>query len=153
MRDDNENKIMKWEFVKPLESDKLIEEYEAQIGYVFPEDFNECVKQYNGAYPEREIFRSKNGKRVRKRVFNNLCSFKKEDPLNIWKYNNWNGWMRDWNQNGEMEKYIAFAKDPFGNLICFDKTNDMIVFVDHETLNIEFVANSFTELIESLRRN
>jgi hypothetical protein len=117
-----------------------------------PEDFKECVKHNNGANPELEIFRTKNGKRIRKRVFNNLCSFNKENSGNIWRLNDWNGWMSDWNRNGEMENYISFAKDPFGNLICFDKTNNSVVWVDHETLNIEFVANSFTEFIASLKK-
>ncbi len=52
-----------------------------------------------------------------------------------------------------MENYIAFAADPFGNLICFDKSNDTIVFIDHETLRIESASASFTEFIDSLRKS
>ena len=52
-----------------------------------------------------------------------------------------------------MENYIAFAADPFGNLICFDKADDSIVFIDRETLSIESVSASFTELVDSLRKS
>ena len=65
----------------------------------------------------------------------------------------WNGRFSDWNPDGQMENYIAFAADPFGNLICFDKADDSIVFIDHETLSIESVSASFTELVDSLRKS
>lgn len=55
--------------------------------------------------------------------------------------------------NGEMTNYIAFAKNQFGNLICFDKANDKIVFIDHETLNLENVSDGFTEFIDSLSKS
>ena len=145
--------IMEWLYISPLKSSDAIFEYESLVNYSFPDDFKECVNVNNGAYPKFEVFISTFGKRRRKRVFNNLFSFNKDDPSTIWKYNDWNGRSRDWNMNGEMTNYIAFAKDPFGNLICFDKTDDKIVFVDHETLNVEFVAKSFTEFIESLRKS
>ena len=52
----------------------------------------------------------------------------------------------------KMGTMAAFAGDPFGNLICFDKTNDHIVFIDHETLSIEPVADSFSEFIAGLKK-
>ena len=81
-----------------------------------------------------------------------MLSFNKEDLNNVWRTNDWNGEMADWNNDKRMEKYVAFAQDPFGNLICFDKTNDKIVFIDHEDLNIEPVSNSFERFIKSLRK-
>lgn len=144
---------MEWLFIKPLNSEELISEYEEKVCYRFPKDFKDCVKQNNSANPGLEVFISWYGKRKKKRVLNNLFSFNKEDRSTIWHYNDWNGKQREWNEDGRMVKYVAFAKDPFGNLICFDKTNDSIVWIDHETLNIEFVADSFTEFINSLRKS
>ena len=46
-------------------------------------------------------------------------------------------------------RYIPFAIDHFGNLICFAR-NRQIVFLDHETLNIEKIAPSFDEFVFSL---
>lgn len=146
---------MEWLFIRPLKSDELIAEYEGKVDYHFPEDFKECVRQNNGANPGPEVFISWHGKRKRKRVLNNLFSFNKEDKSTIWHYNDWRGDMSDWYKfsNGEVENYIAFACDPFGDLICFDKRNDSVVWIDHETMNVEFVAKSFTEFIESLRKS
>ncbi len=143
----------KWLYISPLSSVDLIAEYEEVIGYSFPSEFKICVTYYNGAHPKNKVFLSFSGKRKRKRIFNNLFSFNKNDPSTIWKYNDWTGRMRDWNENGQMNGYVAFAKDPYGNLICFDKTNDKIVFIDHETLSIEVVADDFTEFVDSLKKN
>ena len=144
---------MNWRWVKPLESEDLIKEYEENIGYTFPNEYKEVVKNYNGARPEFKEFKSKQGRRKKARVFEFLFSFNKYDKWSIWGLNNWKGDMRDWNIDSKIENMVGFAGDPFGNLICFDKTNGHIVFVDHETLNIEPVADSFTEFINSLRKS
>ena len=71
--------------------------------------------------------------------------------MNIWRTNQIIHTV--WAKNGELDRYIVFATDPFGNKICFDKTNDKIVFIDHETLSIEVVADDFTEFVDSLKKN
>ena len=38
----------------------------------------------------------------------------------------------------------------FGDHICFDTTNNHIVFIDHETLETEELADTFSEFINSL---
>ena len=143
---------MKWNRPKLLESADLIEEYESKVGYIFPDDFKAVIKENNGARPELKQFKSKLGRRKNTRVFDHLLSFNKNDSWSIWDCNDWNGDMRDWNENGKMENFVAFAGDPFGDLICFDKTNDHIVFIDHETLSIEPVADSFSDFIASLKK-
>ncbi|WP_374219415.1 SMI1/KNR4 family protein [Bacillus bingmayongensis] len=52
---------------------------------------------------------------------------------------------------------IPFAKDPFGNKICFDFRNDKhsptIVFYDSDECDeqaIEYICSTFTNLIDSL---
>lgn len=148
---------MNWKFVIPLQSENLIIEYEKKIGYVFPEDFKACVKLNNHGYPEKEVFYSWRGKRKRERVFNLLLSFNKEDRVSIWERNDWRGRSRDWFEysNGEIENYVVFADDPFGNPICYDKRTDEIVWIDHEeadfSIAVEKIADSFTELINSLK--
>ena len=140
---------MNWRSVKPLVSDNIIDEFEETINYRFPDSFREFVKINNGGQPSHKMF---NTKTVKERVFNNLLSFNKEDLNNVWRTNDWNGEMADWNNDKRMEKYVTCAQDAFGNLICFDKTNDKIVFIDHEDLNIEPVSNSFERFIKSLRK-
>ena len=121
----------------------------------FPEDFKECIKQNNYGYPENKFFYSWKGKCKRKRVFNYLFSFNKDDITSIWNYNNWRERFSDWVKysNGEIENYVVFAGDAFGNLIGYDKRNNGIVFIDHEQLGsgVEKISDSFTELMNSLK--
>lgn len=146
---------MNWRWTKPLESDELITEYEERIGYTFPDDFKEFVRQYNGGRPEWKCFYSWTGKRKHERVFNNLLSFNKEDRSSIWKYNDWDGSDWDSSTNGEIKNYVMIARDAFGNLICYDRRTIGIVWVDHEEPDfpkaVEKVADSFTEHVNSLK--
>lgn len=134
---------MQWKYVNALESEDTIREFENEIGYSFPNDYLECVKSNNAGYPELEIFISWRGKRKRKRALKRILSFNKGDRETVWNLN-------DFGSDNYMVNYVAFGIDNFGNLICFDKTNDHIVFIDHETMNVEAVADSFREFINSL---
>ncbi|SEL23471.1 SMI1/KNR4 family protein [Ruminococcus albus] len=140
---------MNWVRIKPLLSEQLIIEFENEAGYLFSAEFKEVIKIYNGASPESKKFRYKQGNSIVSRVFNNLLSFNKDDRTNIWRTNQIIH--NVWGENGELDQYVVFANDPFGNKICFDKTNDHIVFIDHETLSIEHVADSFSEFIAGLK--
>ena len=146
---------MNWKFITPLKSTNLITEYEEKIGYKFPEDFKECIKQNNYGYPENKFFYSWKGKCKRKRVFNYLFSFNKDDITSIWNYNDWRERFSDWVKysNGEIENYVVFAGDAFGNFIGYNKRNNGIVFINHEQLGsaVEKISDSFTELVNSLK--
>lgn len=134
---------MEWDFVKPIKSADLIGEFEKLSGYRFCDSFRKCVLENNEGTPVKYVFDTKETK---ERVFNYLLSFNREDEVNIWSY------LDFWDEPAKhlAERYIVFACDPFGNDICFDKTNDKVVFIDHETLTVEEVADSFDEFINSL---
>ena len=142
---------MKWMFPEPLESESLISEFEEKVGYQFPEDFKNIVREYNSAYPYVKCFFSFNNDRSKKRVFDHLLSFNKSDKPNIWHYNEFEE--RDWDKfsNGEICNYVIFGSDPFGNPIAFDKRTNEIVWIDHEQVDfpkaVEKAADSFAELI------
>ena len=131
---------MNWNYVKPLKSANLINEFENLVGYEFPKDFKEFVMQYNGGRPEHKTFDTDS---TEERVFNDLLSFNKEDISTIWKTN-------EGNIEGLPDKYVVFADDPFGNLICFDKDNDNVIFWNHDDESVEHIANTFTELLDKL---
>ena len=141
---------MNWRWTEPLESEGLISEFEAKENYDFPKDYIEIIKNFNAGYPELEEFISLQGKRKRKRVFSSLLSLNKGSKSNMWRTNEIIHTV--WAKNGELDQYVVFANDPFGNKICFDKTNDHIVFIDHETLSIEPVADSFSDFVASLKK-
>lgn len=141
---------MNWERIKLLSSEQLISEFENEVGYAFPVEFREVAINNNGASPELKEFSSKQKSHSVQRVFDRLLSFNKDDRMNIWRTNQIIHTV--WAKNGELDRYIVFATDPFGNKICFDKMDNRIVFIDHETLSIEPVANSFSEFIKSLKK-
>lgn len=130
---------MKFKYVKPLESEKNIERFENLMQATLPELFREFVKINNGSRPECPVFDTDNTK---ERVVNNFLSFNFHDHFSIFSaYEN--------NEKMFESKYIPFALDVFGNFLCFNK-KFQIIFINHEDLTKEFVANSFDEFLEKL---
>jgi len=125
----------------------VFEELERKMNYKYPKEFQSLVLKFNGATPEEDVFDTKT---TTGRVFDCFLSLNKEKEEmeeTIWDYLDgdfsWSIEELDW-------RYIPFANDPFGNYICFDRTNDHIVFWDHETGEVEEVADTFTVFINSL---
>lgn len=131
-----------WKYDEPLSSDALLNEFEDKTDYKLPESFRELVINHNGAIPSMKIFNTEdqNG-----HVFGYMLSFNKEDTknLNIWETNKTIPKDVD-------SKYVAFAMDAFGNWICFNCEDNSIVFVDHDSHEVEQIANSFDEFVNSL---
>jgi hypothetical protein len=131
---------MDWKYVKPLESEDLISEFENSQEIDFPESYKELVKQYNGGRPVKDVFDTDVTK---ERTIKSLLSFNKEDRETVWK-------IAEWNKDELKNRFVAFGIDNFGNLICF-KTSDLsVVFLDIETLSEEKIADSFSEFLEKL---
>lgn len=136
---------IKWLFSEEIVDEQIINKVEKSFGVNFPNDYKECVKKYNGGYPEPNTFEFVTGGEG---VINDLLSFTSEE-MNI-------GMFYDPIQP-EIEGIIPFAKDPFGNLICFDyradKLSPTIVFWDHEEEGeaaIEIICHTFSELLDGL---
>lgn len=132
---------MEWKYVKPLESIKLIEDFECMTKYVFGDSFKKCVLNYNGGKPTLEIFDTETSK---ERAIKALLSFNHKDRETVWK-------IFEWNKEDLVNQYIPFGIDNFGNLICFDANNDHIVFLNHEDKHIEFVASNFDDFLNLLK--
>lgn len=136
--------VEKWLFSseEPLDEDKIIE-VEELFGFKLPSDYKQCILKNNGAYPEPNVFDSDDG-RI-ETVFNNLISFT-DTNINIKMFHKFSS-----------QKLIPFARDPFGNLLCFDYSKDEeappIIFYNTEESEIGLtsqVCNSFTDLLERL---
>ena len=124
---------MEWKYVKKLKAVDLIGDYERLVKYVFCDSFRQCVIANNGGRPSKKFFNTDKGK---ERELKSFLSFNKEDRETVWK-------IFDWNKNELTNKYIPFGIDNFGNLLCFDANNNKIVFVNHEDMSIEIIANDF----------
>lgn len=131
---------MEWKYVKTLSSVDNINEFECLVKYAFPDDFRNCVLNNNGGRPGKRSFDTDRNK---ERVLKSFLSFNKEDRETVWK-------IQDWNKEELSDRYIPFAIDNFGNLICFDAENDKVVFLELEHVAIEQVADNFTEFMSKL---
>lgn len=135
--------VEKWLFSgEPLNEDKIIE-VEKLFGFQFPSDYKQCIIKNNGGYPEPNIFDSDDGRL--EAVFNNLISFT-DTNINIKMFHEFSS-----------EKLIPFARDPFGNLLCFDYSKNVnsphIIFYNTEESEIALISpicKSFTDLLERL---
>jgi cell wall assembly regulator SMI1 len=136
---------IKWRMTEgPLEA-SVIASVEERLGVIFPDDYKACVKLNNGGYPLPDSFGGEDGDAL---VFNNLISFT-SSYLNMGMY------VSEFKEN----RILPFARDPFGNHICFDyrhtDQNPSVVFWDQEEGEdfMEPVCDTFTGLLEQLMAN
>lgn len=129
-----------WKYVKPIKSPALISKFEQQFKCKLPGDYKSCVKKYNGGRPPKRVFDTS---KTKEREMKTLLSFNPDDSENIWSAN-------DSMDEEFQSNYIAFANDSAGNLICFKKSNKLVVLWDHETNNVEAIAPNFSGFIKSL---
>ena len=134
---------MEWRYVKPLKSVELIDEFEKMVGFEFVQSFRECVMANNGGRPSKQIFDTN---KTRGRDLKSFLSFNREDIENVWDDYEWNG--EKFEEIGKI--YIPFATSNFGDPIAFDIKTGHVIFVDHETLEIEQIAETFEEFLNKL---
>lgn len=131
---------MEWKYIKKLKSIDLIDDFECLVKYVFCDEFRKCVIANNGGRPSKRTFDTD---KVKERELKSFLSFNKEDRETVWK-------IFDWNKEELANKYVPFGIDNFGNLICFDANNDKIVFVNHEDMSVEAIAENFDGFMSGL---
>ncbi len=131
---------MEWKYVKKLSSESLIDGYEKIYHFKFPEVYKKCVLINNGGRPDKKTFITKN---KNEHTLKSFLSFNTEDKETVWE-------ITEWNREELASKYIPFAIDNFGNLICFQKDNTYIAFINLDDMSCEIVSTSFDEFINSL---
>ncbi len=151
---------MDWDLATPLESKKLIEAYERLRRYTFPQSFKDCVELNNGGCPMLTEFDTDE---TEGRMFGFLYSFNACEKQGITVWDNVNAYeirVQDAMADEDIDclndiayiyqNFVCFADTSFGDEIAFYKRDDSVVFIDHETLEIEKIADSFEEFIDSL---
>lgn len=134
--------MVKWEYSKGKVTNEDISRIETETDLSLPKDLVDCVLKNNRATPTPDIIKDQ------EIVFNYLYSFNTQDDFNVLTV-----FRILQSQNNDI--LFPFADDPFGNDICLlyinklDK-NPVIVFRDHETEEITFIASSFSELVKNL---
>ena len=104
---------------------------------MFPNDFVEFILKYNGGRPINNLFHMNGNSES---VFKTMLSFNSEDKDNV--YMSFDSQYKD--------SLIAVAIDEFGNLICYERTTNNIVFLNHELDEIEFIASNWEDFINNL---
>ncbi len=137
-----ENKL-EWDSVIPLKNVGSIDEFERKVGFKFPQSFRELVIANNAGYPNKAVFDTDI---VAEGCIQNLYSFNREDEINIFDFYDWGA--EDFEELGW--KYIEFASSDGGDPIAFDPRTGHIIYIDHETLNVKQVAETFDEFLEKL---
>ena len=131
---------MNWKYVKALKSENAIAEFEKAYKIEFPDSFKEIVTKFNGGRPEKDVYDTD---KTKERTIKSILSFNQDDKETIWKIN-------EYSTEELGDKYVAFAIDHFGNLLCFSKSDQSIIFMDSETLKTEVIANDFASFIDKL---
>ncbi|MGE7902932.1 SMI1/KNR4 family protein [Peribacillus sp. NPDC094092] len=136
--------LKKWLFVEEEKPDEgVIASIERLFEIEYPDDYKMCVMKYNGGFPEPNIFNFGEGQQG---VFNDLISFTDND-INI-------GMFYEQFSSPALKGIVPFARDPFGNYLCFDYRNNYsspkIIFFNHEEEALSQVCDTFSDLLEQM---
>lgn len=133
---------MKWNFIRAIKEDSLLEEMEAEYAIVFPSDYKELVLNNNAGIPEKTVFFAQ-GETCE---FERLISIKRKDDPNIKS-------AMEWLEQSESELMIPIALDTEGSMIClsFAGAKTQVVFVGFSSGEATVLADSLTEFIATLR--
>ena len=154
---------MKWQFGEPI-SQRSAAISGALFGTAFPKSYLKHVPANNGGCPEKRFFDTKTTKG---RVVAYFLSTKMEleDPESLFHYaRNDKAYFEKvapdkesfacrfwWNGFDLTGRYLPFAVDVFGNLLCFRLSeNPSIVLIEHESMTCEEVSDSFEEFMRGL---
>lgn len=136
-------KDIRWKYVKEKGNKEKILAYQNEHDIKFPDDYIDCVMEYQGGTPKPNVFDTiKNQERILKSLLS-FCENKNENIFAV----------TEWLKDRIPKELIPFANDPSGNYICFEYANDnnpKVVYWNHETNEIEYVAESFSELLDKL---
>lgn len=144
-----------WDEGEKLESIDLIDEFEEHIGYKFSDSFRKWVIKNNGKRPDCVCIFDTD---VDERVLDSLFSFNKDDDCSIWEMNEWDDYDDPEDEDEQartdfMRNYVIIGDSAFGDYICFDKADGKVVYVDHETDDVEHIGKDFDEFLSKLRRD
>ena len=131
---------MECKYIKSLNNINSINDFEDKVSYKFDKLFIDFVKENNGGRPLKKTFNTdkSEGRRIK-----SFLSFNQEDIESIWKVSEWNPQI--------LEKgYVSIGISDSGDLICFAKDNNGVVYFDLDEEMPEKVADSFDAFLKAL---
>ena len=127
---------MNWKYIQATNTE-CIEKVEKDFFVNLPRDLKDIILKFNNGRPENSTFDTD---KSTGRQFKKLLSFNREDRENVYSF-------VDIVRQFDNELF-PIADDPAGNFICLK--NSEIVFLNIESGETEFIANSITDLISKL---
>lgn len=128
---------IKWEFVEPLVDENVLDDFEIDYAFEFPDIFKNFIIKNNGAIPDKKLYDVP----CKGMVLAGLLSFNQNGEENIYMV------LDNFIEEGRITM-LPFGTDGFGNFVCLK--GKQIVFWDHETDIAEKIADSFSEFINML---
>ncbi|MDR6224016.1 SMI1/KNR4 family protein [Desmospora profundinema] len=130
---------MKWYESEVPANEQTIEEIQQRLGVRFPIDYKRVAKTSHGEPPTPNTI---DFGMYKEKVVGCLLSFDNSSPINFLHV------------YGSLKKHlplkvIPFAKDPFGNMYCFDYRDSeepTIVYWNHESGSITHVCDTFSKM-------
>ena len=126
--------IMKWKYVKSTNIQN-IEKVEELYNIQLTDSFKSFILNFNNGRPELDSFDTNI---EQGREFKKILSYNPEDIENIY----------DYVSLFKGTKLFPFGTDPSGNFLCLK--DNIIVLLNHETEEIEYVADSIEDFISKL---
>lgn len=130
-----------WKYINKTSEEK-IKLVEEKLNYKFKEEFKKFVLENNAGTPQNNLFYLTDGT---VKVFGGMLSFNEEDDDYIVTLNSGG-------DSNYVDKIVAVATDPFGNLICFDRATNNIVYWDHELDKVEYLSDNWEQFINNLTK-
>jgi len=132
-------KTLTWKYVKPLNEEKVVEDFLVNNHISLPGEIIGCIKENNGGRPSKDTFDTSKRK---EREFKALLSYNKTDKETIYScYPN----------VFKSKGLFPIASDSAGNFICVDVNGgNSIVFFELESATEEFIADDFKKFLDSL---
>lgn len=140
-----EESALEWLFVKPLQSENLLNDFESLYNVTLPDNFKNLIKVANGGAPSKPIIDSDPIKRIQ---VVNLLSFNRS-PVDPEKEEVVYPVIDSFRSENGVSDLVPFASAGFNNFICLDGQNKIVLFQKEQ--NERFViAQNLDEFIGKL---
>ena len=140
-----EESALEWLFVKPLQSENLLNDFESLYNVTLPDSFKNLIKVANGGAPSKPIIDSDPIKRIQ---VVNLLSFNRS-PVDPEKEEVVYPVIDSFRSENGVSDLVPFASAGFNNFICLDGQNKIVLFQKEQ--NERFViAQNLDEFIGKL---
>jgi len=130
--------------IEKLDSEILeyISAVEKEINYEFPNEYKEYLLKTSSLKPEKNVLRLENGN---EKVLRCLLSMDPNSTNYILKFQKF---------DSELEsKLVPFALLEFGDILCFERETNKIVYYNHELDSTEIIADNWNNFINELYDN